>query len=426
MITVFRDINLIDGTGAVARPNSTVIVENDKIREIASSPWRGAADIEIDGRGKSLLPGLMDMHVHLNIPMNPYETGKTDCERDERSVARSALHALDNSRDFIAHGVTTVRDVGSHGHGIFAVKHLIESGRAVGPRIYACGNAIAMTGGHCLFLGIAADGADGVRKQARIEMRAGAEILKFMASGAAAEAGESPYDIQLTEAEMRAGVVEAKGRKKTTAAHAVNPESIINAVRAGVDSIEHGVLLNEEALQVMLKHQTHLVPTIWVFQMLAAHGAHGTEQWVMEETKKRVRTHLEMVSRARELGIQVAVGTDSALPVNQAESVFWEIEWLMHCGYSNLEAIKAATLNGAELLEIDDRVGSIETGKNADILVVEGDPSRKIRDLRKTLLVLRNGVVVARDGGVVDPSHRLIVDPFNPPPGPVPDLREGV
>lgn len=426
MITVLRDVNVIDGTASPPVAAASVIVEGGLIRAIepGGSAHTFAADVSvIDGRGKTVLPGLMDMHVHLNIPINPYELGKPEYAITALSVARSAMHAMDNARDLIRYGVTTVRDVGSHGHGIFEVKRLIDERRMVGPRIVPCGRAISMTGGHGPFLSAEADGVDAVRRQARTELHAGAEALKFMASGAGAEAGESPFDVQLTQEEMAAGIREAHACRRTTAAHAVNPEAVRNAVLAGINSIEHGVLIDEKSLGLMRSYDVHFVPTVWTYQMTASHGeVYGTEGWVVAEVKKRVETHLEMVSKARALGVEVATGTDSAVPVNPGESMFWEIEWLMHCGYSALEAIRAATLNGARLLEIDGRLGSIAPGKIADLVVVEGDPSRTIRDLRHTVLVMKDGNVVWREGRF--PSDRLILDPRGAPPGPVPPAKD--
>jgi imidazolonepropionase-like amidohydrolase len=361
----------------------------------------------------------MDVHTHLNIPINPYERGTPELAVTERTVARAAMHALDNARQLIGRGVTTVRDVGSHGHGIFALKEAIDQGAVPGPRVVACGRAIAMTGGHAPFVAVEADGPDAVRHQARLELKAGAGALKFMASGAGAEAGEDPRDLQLTSEEMAAGVREARARRRTTAAHAVNPEAVKNAVEAGVDSIEHGVLIDEASLLLMKVRGVHFVPTIWTYQMTAAHGqVHGTEAWVVAEVRKRVEVHLAMVSRARELGVEVATGTDSAVPVNPADSIFWEIEWLSHCGFSAVEAIQAATRSGARLLEIDDRLGTVEAGKEADLLLVEGDPVRDLRALRRTVVVMKQGAVVVSGGR----AHLtpLLQDPRNPPPGPVP------
>jgi len=421
MLTVFRNIDVVDGTGSAPRRNTTVVVEDRKIRSVDGSGWNGTADLEIDGRGKTLLPGLMDMHIHLNIPASPYEADKYDMKLSNKTSALGALYSIDNARDLIAKGVTTVRDVGAHGHGIFALKQLIDQGRTVGPRIYSCGRGINMTGGHGPRLCVAADGPDEVRHQTRKQMMAGAEIIKFMASGAAAEAWESPYDVHLTEAEMAAGVQEAHARGATTAAHAVNPQSIVNSVNAGIDSIEHGVLADEASLQLMLEREVHLVPTIWTFQMLAAQGSViGMEKWFMKEIASRMDTHLEVVSRAHKMGIHLAVGTDSALPVNAAASVIWEMQWLIHCGLTNLEAIRAATLNGAQLLEIDDKVGTIAPDMLADILVVDGDPSVDIKQLHNVDVVMRSGSVLVKQGEIVINNGRMISDPNNPPDGPYP------
>jgi imidazolonepropionase-like amidohydrolase len=402
VITVIRHGSLIDGVTSEALPDAAVVVEHGLIREVGPSRGVVIRDQDtnvVDARGKTILPGFIDSHIHINIPRTAYSGESTELAITDRTSASAAVHAVHNARELVSHGITTIRDVGSHGHGIFAVKALIDAGRLPGPRIVACGRAIAMTGGHELFLSVEGDGPDEIRKLARTELKAGATALKFMASGAGAEAAESPFDVQLTPEELAAGVQEAKARGRTTCAHAVNPAAARNAILAGVDSIEHGVLLDDGSLALLREHGTYFVPTVWTYQMTADHGDRlGVAASLSAEVKRRVQVHLEVVAKAHALGIPICAGTDSALPVNPPQSLFWELEWLMHCGLSAMEAIKSATATNARLLGLADRIGTIEPGKVADLLLVDGDPLADIRALTHTQTVIQTGEVTVLDG----------------------------
>jgi imidazolonepropionase-like amidohydrolase len=409
---------VVDGTGGPPASHASVLVEDGIIREAGDAVGDAAPDVRIDASGKSVLPGLIDLHTHLCLPMNPYEGGARGLEPTPDTLALAAINAVNNARLLISMGVTTVRDCGSHGHGIFTVRTLIETGSLQGPRIVACGRAITMTGGHCAYLGVEADGVDAVRKAARVEMRAGAQALKLMASGAGAEAEESPYDIHLSEAELRAAVDEAHARGITACAHAVNPQAVRNAVNAGIDSIEHGVLLDEASLELMCKNGVAFVPTLWTFQMTAAFGAvFGTKQSVVEELRRRVQVHLDAVRIAHRLGVLIGAGTDSALPVNPPESVIWEIAWLSYCGLSNVEAIRAATGDAARILHLQDEVGTLQPGRVGDVLIVDGDVTTDLAALLRTSVVIKAGHVVI-DAKSTAPMSILRGDAA--PPGPLP------
>jgi imidazolonepropionase-like amidohydrolase len=401
-LTVIRDVTVVDGTGAPPLEHASVVVEDDTIREVGP-----AAAIRIDGRagrvlngdGAWVVPGLIDMHVHLCIAYHPDEPGGSSAEVTPQSLALATAYGVANARELLRRGVTTVRDVGCHGSSVFAVQRLVARGEALGPRIIPCGRAIAMTGGHGLYIGVQADGAEGVRHAARAEVAAGARALKFMASGSGAAAGESPQHVHLTLEELAAGIAVAKALGLKTCVHATNSAATKNALQAGADSIEHGIETDDEALEMMLERGSFLVPTLWAYRFVGEYGGHlGTPPEVVEQVRSRYEGHMDCVARARRLGVPIVAGTDSAMPVNPPESLVWELEWLVRCGLSELEAIQSATATAARLAGLDDRLGTIEPGKLADLVVVDGNPLADIGVLARPTHVVSGGRLVVEHG----------------------------
>lgn len=422
MITEIRNGTVIDCTGAEPKPNSSVLIENGRIREVGSTgrvktQVRDAQVIEANGR--HILPGLMDMHTHLCKPYPPEDPRARHPDVTPQSLSLSAAYGLNNARNLIAKGVTTVRDLGSHGHSIFAVQTLVDSGQALGPRIIASGQAITTTGGHARLLSVQADGPAEVRRAARIQLGAGAGSLKFMASGSGAPSKGSPHDVHLTQEELAAGISAGKDVGKTAAVHSINPTSTRNAVLAGADSIEHGVLLDESSLALMRDRNVSYVPTVWTYHFWGEEeygGFLGTPNQVMEGVRERSDGHHANVSKARELGIVIVAGTDSALPVNPPSCLIWELEWLVRCDLTASEALQAATLNAARLIKSEADFGTLEPGKVADVVIVEGNPLEDVRNLEQTVFVLKGGEVVVGEGVLT----RDLVQGYGVRPGPFP------
>ncbi len=419
MVTVIEHITAIDSTGSDPIEDATIVVEGETIRAVGRDAWtRRDGDTVVDGRGKYAVPGLMDMHTHLSIPSTSWDPGSDDPPVTDQSIAATSVNALQNARNFILKGITTIRDVGSQHYGIFAVKRMIEAGQLVGPTVVACGKAIAMTGGHGMIVAAIADGPDEVRRLGRANFKAGAECLKFMASGAGAESRQSPYAVELTQEEMAAGVTVARSHGGTSCAHSMNPESTRNAVLAGVNSIEHGLLLDESSLLLMKEHDVHYVPTLWTYQNTAENGVlYGVEDWMVAEVRRRVERHLENVRRANQLGVTISAGTDSGTPLNLRDSLFWELEWYVYCGLTPMAALQTATINNAKLLQRPS-IGTLEADKIADILVVDADPLADIRNLKATYAVFKKGALMVLDGKLQEP--RPVVDLRRVPDGPTP------
>jgi imidazolonepropionase-like amidohydrolase len=413
---------VIDGSGRDPEPDWSILIEDGIIREVgpSHSVRSGSEAIRvIDASGQFVVPGLMDMHIHMCIPCHPDEPSCDVPGTTERSVSLAAAFGLNNARALISRGITTVRDVGSHGHSIFAVKQLVDSGQAPGPRIVPCGRALASTGGHAPLIAVPADGPDEVRKAARTELLAGAEALKLMASGSGASERESPYDMHLSQDELRAAIEVAKGLGKTTAVHSTNTHSARNAVLAGADSIEHGLIIEDAELILMRDSGVFLDPTVWAYRFVGDHGKYlSTTERVMAAVRSRYENHMAVVARARQLGIPIVAGTDSALPVNPPESLFWEMEWLVRCGLTPMETLQAATCRSARLLGRESEFGTLEAGKTADILMVADDPMSDVANLARTNMVFKGGELFVNQGQLTWPD--AIRENRPRPPGPLP------
>src|SRR5256886_3705474 len=272
MSLAIRNVLLIDGTGAKLE-RATVVVDLDRIAAVGSDGRvkvpRGSRVIE--GRGPAPLPGLIDCHVHYCLDASP-DTIRT-LEQDDPTV--TAIKAVAHARATVEAGTTTARDVGSRGHISISVARAIKAGVIPGPRTLNAGLVICMPGGHAWFIGRQTDGPDEIIKAVREQVSAGADVIKFIATGGVLTPGTSPGAAQLTPEELRAGVEEAVRAGRRVAAHAHGAEGMKNALRAGVHSIEHGTLLDNEALDLLLKRRTFLVPTLSAIQSGFEHGKTG-------------------------------------------------------------------------------------------------------------------------------------------------------
>src|SRR5216117_1623403 len=264
-----RSVQLIDGTGARLE-RATVLVEDSLISAVGPDDRvkipPGAR--VLDGRGKTLLPGLIDCHVHYCLDASADSIASF--ERDDPIV--TAVKAVTHARATLEAGITTVRDLGSRDHISISLTSAIRQGVVPGPRTLNAGLAICMTGGHAWFIGRQADGLDDVVKAVREQLRAGADVIKLIATGGVLTPGVSPGAPQLTFEELHAAVQEAARAGRRVAAHAHGAEGMQNAIRAGVHSIEHGTLLNDDALELFLVHKTFLVPTLSAIQSALEHG----------------------------------------------------------------------------------------------------------------------------------------------------------
>ena len=400
---VLKAARVIDATGAPAIENGVVVVEGNRIKAVGragdfSLPPEGAE--MIDAGDRTIIPGLMDVHTHLcswTHSWHPW-ADLTILHDTQEAIADTAIFGVKNCRNFIKQGVTTIRDIGARHAAVFSLKKACARGEILGPRVFAAGKAIAVTGGQGLTVGCEVDGADGVRKLAREQLKAGADLIKLMVSGPGAGAA-SPYEIHMTIPEIAAACEEAHHRGKHTTCHAVNAQAAMDAITGGIDCIEHGLLLDEKTLKEMKARGVFWVPTLWTYQNTAWHGAdYGTEPWIIERVQRITQAHLHNFQMAYAMGVKLAAGTDCGLPINPPKSLTWELEWFVRLGMSPMDAIRSATQSSAELLRESDELGTLQPGKLADMTIVEGNPLQNISALGDVWLVVKDGKVVVRDG----------------------------
>jgi imidazolonepropionase-like amidohydrolase len=363
---------VIDGAGS-RRERVTIVIQGSRIATIGPDTSvkipKGAKVIE--GNGKTLLPGLIDCHIHYCLDASP--DAIRSLQQDDPTV--TAIKAATHARATLDGGITTVRDVGSRDHISISVSRAIRAGIIPGPRTLNAGLAVCMTGGHAWFIGRQADGPDEVIKAVREQIRAGADLIKFIATGGVLTPGVSPGAAQLTPEELRAGVDEATRAGRRVAAHAHGAAGMKNAIRAGVHSIEHGTLLDDDAIELFLKHGTFLVPTLSAIQSGCEMGrAHGMPDYAVQKCAALGEKQKKTFRKAVKAGVRIAMGTDAGTPFNPHGRNAQELRRMVAFGMTPMQAIEAATRSAATLLGLEQEIGTIEAGKEADLLLVNGNP----------------------------------------------------
>jgi imidazolonepropionase-like amidohydrolase len=343
----------------------------------------------IDTTGKTLIPGLINLHVHLCL--DPKKDSQNFCM--QASTAALTLHSLKNARIALDHGVTTVRDLGAKDGVNLEVKKAIEAGWFHGPRIIASGPCITAVGGHGHFIGVEVRGEDQVREAVKKNLDAGADVIKFMASGGLLTSGGEGEMAVLNKAELTAGVDEAHQAGVRTAAHATTADGVRNAAKAGIDTIEHATFVDDEGVRLLKERDAAVVITLAAPYLVEFMGSKaGIKPEVLEKSRGRFQQKIKSYKMLQENGIPIGVGSDAGTPLNEHHDFAREIELMVQeGGLSPLEAIQAATQLGATLLGWEDRIGTIEKGKLADLVVLSEDPLSDIQNLRSVEMVFING-----------------------------------
>ena len=380
---------LIDGTGAEPTRSSGIIIDNGRIIEVnqmVSSSDDTSFDKVIDANGKTVCPGLINAHLHLYMDAGPAPLHNLTTEDGHLSLLKAAVRC----RQLLMNGITAVRDMGAKDLGIVALKRAIEEGLIEGPRLVVCGKALAITGGHAPALAIAADGSNEIRRTVRKLLGSGVDFIKLFATGGFGKPGEQLHNFELTTEELGCAVQSAHAAGKAVAAHAYGTQGIRNAVDAGVDSIEHAAFLDEEVLAKIVKKSIFLVPTLTNTFRVSTVGNHEGLPDFMVETAKRVFPEMmKQFSNAYRAGAKLAVGTDGGSWLNRHGDVHTELKLRAQAGASNIDLIQMATQTSAQCLRIDHETGTIEVGKNSDIIIVDGDPLKNIDDLKKIRWVIK-------------------------------------
>lgn len=404
---LFKDCRLIDGTTGDPKERASVVVEDGRIRDVVEgAPPTGTFARTFDGAGHTLLPGLIDVHVHLGaIDVNVLE------QHRNYPTSLAALKIARIVHQTLRQGFTTVRDAGGADWGF---KAAVEQGLVDGPDLYVAGRPLSQTGGHgdfrrmaetgdplscCPELGYVmrvCDGADAVLREAREQLRRGADHVKVMASGGAMSPTDSLESVQFTPEEIGSAVTAARSVGTYVMAHAIAPEAIRNCVEAGVRSIEHGNLVDEETAKLMAAEGTFLVPTLSVYQNLVEDGVeYGVADHSLAKAKAALDRGFEAVEIAHRNGVKLASGSD--LLGDAATQKARELELKAEVIGAHA-AIVSATRTNAELLSLDHEIGTIEPDKRADVLLVEGNPLDDLSLLRNPA----NLTAIMKNGRIVD------------------------
>ncbi|MBU2515696.1 amidohydrolase family protein [bacterium] len=393
MTIVFTGGTAFVGNGEII-DKATVIIEGKQIKKVTKADTDLPQDATIiDLEGKMLLPGFIDCHLHILIDGSPDPMASAVNVNSHLLTLLAAVHA----KNTLMAGVTTIRDMGGIGSAEYALRDAIHRGIIQGPRMLVSGQQICMTGGQGWEFGREADGADEVRKAAREQIKAGCDIVKLMATGGIMTPGVDPGAAQLTEEELRAGVEEAHRANRKCASHAQGTEGILNSLRAGIDSIEHGFYLTEECVALMVKNRVPLIPTLAFGDMIEKAADLGVPAYILEKSRLVTKSTLESLAMAKEADILIGMGADCGTPLLPHGTNLLELVCLVENGFTTEEALIIGTLNGAKILGLDHQLGSIEEGKIADLIVVEGNPLNDIGLLtnpENISLVLTSGSVI--------------------------------
>lgn len=395
---LFRNVLLIDGNGAPPIAAIDVLVADGRIAQVGHGLAVPSGAQVIEEPGTTLLPALIDCHVHLTLTADPQES-----LGDHPPEAVVAWRAAKHVRETLHAGITTVRDLGGRGHVNIQIAQAIEQGLVEGPRVFAAGRWICMTGGHGWEIGREADGPDEVRKAVREQIKAGAHVIKFMATGGVLTRTD-PRSAQLGKEEMQAGVEEAHKAGRRVSAHAHSAQGVKNALLAGVDTIEHGTLMDEEALARLSERQAFYVPTLAPLANILAGGTEaGIPAWILDKGWAVLESHKRNFQAALRSGVKIAAGTDAGDPLTYHGANARELRLMVEWGMTPLQAITAGTRTGADLLGLLDELGTVETGKRADLLLVRGNPLDDISILERSEEIL----VILKDGKLVRGAERV-------------------
>jgi len=410
--TIVHAGRLIDGVAKTPRERVSIVVEDGRIVEVVSGfATAGAGDEIVDLSDHTVLPGLMDMHTHLGYQlsrtsyMDEFVMNPTDVAIRSTQYARLTLMA----------GFTTVRDLGDDGMTTVSLRKAIAAGYAVGPRIYTAGKSLATTGGHadptsgwCQPLagdpgpreGVVS-GVDDARKAVRQRYKDGADLIKITATGGVLSMATSGDNAQFTDDELEAIVATANDYGFVVAAHAHGSEGMLRAVNAGVASIEHGTYMTDEIMRAMKKKGTYYVPTILAGVTVAELSKE--ENYLPEVVRPKAAKIGPQIkgtfTKAYQADVKIAFGTDTGVSPHGENAR--EFELMVECGMPPMEAIQAATMEAAKLLRVEDRLGSVEKGKIADLVAVKDNPLTNISTMKDVRFVMKDGVIYKRDGAAV-------------------------
>ncbi len=403
-VTVIKAARLFDAKSDRMIQPGIIVVAGKQIQAVGGQAPSGATVIDLGDA--TLLPGFIDAHTHLTMAFNPDYSGARLLQLN-RTIPEQAIRATENARKILMAGFTTVRDVGSSNFLDVGLRNSINAGVVPGPHMLVAVHALGSTGGHCddsagFRFGLfnretgpedgVINSADQARFAVRFNIKYGADVIKTCATGGVLSPTDDVDVPQLSQAELDALVSEAHALRRKTAAHAHGAEGAKRAIRAGIDSIEHGTFLDDEALRMMREKGTYLVPTLAVRSGLAESKF---PPLVQQKADMAVKGQDAMVRRALAMGVKIALGTDAAVYPHGNNAL--EFVLMVNDGMTPAQSLKAGTSVAADLLGLSSRIGSLETGKEADIVAVPGNPLDDIKVTQSALFVMKDGLVYRND-----------------------------
>jgi len=395
--TLVRAGHLLDVHSGKMLDGQTIIVVGETIQSIAptASTPAGTGDTVVDLGSMTVLPGLIDVHTHItmNTEFDPYkELTNTD--------AKEAINGVVNARTTLLAGFTSIRNVGAGGYTDVDLRDAVNAGQVIGPHMQVSGPALGITGGHCddNLLPISyhrvgegvADGIPAVQQKVRQNIKYGADVIKICATGGVLSKGDSLQASQYTLEEMKAIADDAHRLGLKVAAHAHGAQGILWASEAGIDSIEHGSFIDAAGIAEMKKNGTYLVPTLYLEDWMMEFGK--LPPFYQQKMKDAIAVAKPNIRKAYEAGVKIALGTDAAVYPHGLNGHELEV-YVRDLGMTPLAAIQSATVNAADLMNWTDKTGSLDAGKWADIIAVDGDPLKDVKLLQEVKFVMKAGVV---------------------------------
>lgn len=378
--------------------NVSIYVDGSLIAGVAREMLPGFETAEvIDLSDKFVMPGLIDGHTHVCLKAGPsVDYLQTMLPGD------ILIDAMENAKADLLAGFTTIRDLCGMHYVDVSLKKAIAQKRVPGPRMLVAGTSITAVGGHGdghmaphvegAAMGTIVNGPDEARRAARTNFKYGADVVKVFATGGVMSFGDEPGAAELTYEEMKAAIDVAKVKGRTSSAHAHGAAGIKEAIRAGITSIEHGMLIDDEAMELMLEHGTYLVPTIIAAYQIVEMGKEGgLPDWMVAKAAQCLENHGSNVAKMLKMGVKIGFGTDVGTSFNPHGKQGFEFELMTRYGFTPAQALLAATKVNAEMINMQDKLGSLEAGKYADIIAFNGNPLEDIRIMKDCAFVMKDG-----------------------------------
>lgn len=378
----------IDGTGAEPKKDVAVFVKDGKVEKLGTYADIPSGAKTYDYSNKTVMPGLINCHVHIDMVAegDPMAIGARATKVDK------VISMMKNMEETLQSGVTTVRSLGSGDGYDIEMRNAVNRGDWVGPTILAAGKNLCMTGGHGWSMAYEVDSPAEARKAARDTLKKGADVVKIMATGGVMTPGIEPGSPQMTTEEMAAAVEEAHKAGKKTATHAQGTQGIKNALDAGLDTIEHGIFLDDETIQQMKDQGTYLVATLIApIAIIEAGVEKGVPDYAVRKSIYCKEAHEQSFRNAYKAGVKIATGTDSGTPFNSHAKIYRELELMNDFGMSPMEVVVASTKTAAEACDIAENYGTLEAGKMADMIVLNENPVDNIQTFRDVQDVFKHG-----------------------------------